>query len=114
MVQQECQLGMAPVVCDQVVVVKYENHRCRERSQLVDQEREHGSCHVRNLLRAAKVRESLEEDRSSPWYALARTAAAFALYLCGASKLRPRKRRRRCWAIRPSRWCARSPSPSSP
>jgi LuxR family maltose regulon positive regulatory protein len=33
---------------------------------------------------AAALAVSLEEDRSSPWYALARTAAAFALYLCGA------------------------------
>ncbi len=33
---------------------------------------------------AAVLAVSLEEDRSSRWYALARTAAAFALYLSGA------------------------------
>ena len=33
---------------------------------------------------AAALAVSLEADRSSPWYALARTAAAFSLYLSGA------------------------------
>jgi LuxR family transcriptional regulator, maltose regulon positive regulatory protein len=39
---------------------------------------------IRPMRKAAALAVSLEEDRSSPWYALARTAAAFALYLCGA------------------------------
>ena len=39
---------------------------------------------VRPMREAAALAVSLEGDRSSPWYALARTANAFALYLCGA------------------------------
>jgi LuxR family maltose regulon positive regulatory protein len=39
---------------------------------------------IRPMREAAVLAVSLEEDPSSPWYALARTAAAFALYLSGA------------------------------
>ncbi len=39
---------------------------------------------IRPMREAAAVAVSLESDRSSPWYALARTAFAVALYFCGA------------------------------
>jgi LuxR family maltose regulon positive regulatory protein len=39
---------------------------------------------IRPMREAAALAVSLEGDRSSPWYALARTASAFALYLSGA------------------------------
>jgi LuxR family transcriptional regulator, maltose regulon positive regulatory protein len=39
---------------------------------------------IRPMREAAVLAVSLEGDRASPWYAMARTAAAFALYLCGA------------------------------
>ena len=39
---------------------------------------------IRPMREAAALAVSLELDRASSWYALARTAAAFALYLCGA------------------------------
>jgi LuxR family transcriptional regulator, maltose regulon positive regulatory protein len=39
---------------------------------------------IKPMREAAALAVSLEEDRASPWYALARTAAAFALYLSGA------------------------------
>ena len=39
---------------------------------------------IRPMREAAALAVSLEVDRSSPWYALARAAAAFSLYLSGA------------------------------
>ncbi len=39
---------------------------------------------IRPMREAAALAVSLEADGSSPWYALARTAAAFSLYLSGA------------------------------
>ena len=39
---------------------------------------------IRPMREAAGLAVSLEGNRSSPWYALARTAAAFSLYLSGA------------------------------